>query len=82
VPYAQEIRQATGIPTMAVGLIIDPHQANAIIAEGAADLVALGRKLLDDPNFPYHAAQALGYSSPTSVLPESYAFFLQRWKTS
>ena len=80
VPYARRIREDAGIPTMAVGLIIEPQQANDIIANGDADLVALGRQLLDDPNFPYHAAQALGIAEPESVLPASYAFFLSRRK--
>jgi len=78
VPYAAEIRSAAKIPTMAVGLIIEPDQAEKIIEDGAADLVALGRQLIDDPNFPYHAALALGHPDPYSVLPESYAFFLSR----
>lgn len=48
------------IPTMAVGLIPTPQMAEDVIASGAADLVALGRTALDDPNFPLHAARALG----------------------
>lgn len=80
VPYARKIREAAGIPTMAVGLIVEPQQANDIVADGGADLVAMGRQLLDDPNFPYHAAQSLGLPEPESVLPESYAFFLSRRK--
>ena len=78
VPYAEEIRGQAAIPVMAVGLIVDPHQAEAIIAEGRADLVALGRQLLADPNFAFHAAEALGVADPFSVLPASYAFFLKR----
>lgn len=78
VPYAREIRARAGIPTMAVGLIVEPEQANAVIHNGDADLVALGRQLLEDPNFPYHAAQALGHPRPSSILPPSYAFFLER----
>lgn len=78
VPYAREIRSGAGVPTMAVGLIIEPEQADAIIRNGHADLVALGRQLLEDPNFPYHAARALGHPRPTSVLPPPYAFFLER----
>ena len=78
VPYAKAIRQGAGIPTMAVGLIVEPHQANEAIASGSADLVAIGRQLLDDPNFVFHAAQALGHPDPYAILPESYAFFLKR----
>jgi 2,4-dienoyl-CoA reductase-like NADH-dependent reductase (Old Yellow Enzyme family) len=50
VPLAERIRRETGIPTMAVGLITGAAQAEAIIAEGAADLVAVGRELLRDPH--------------------------------
>lgn len=78
VPYAREIRHNADIPTMAVGLIVAPEQAEQIIVNGDADLVAMGRQLLDDPGFPYHAAKALGHPNPESVLPESYAFFLSR----
>lgn len=60
VPFAQAVRQATGLPTMAVGLITEPQQAEAIVAEGRADLVALGRAMLYDPRWPWHAAAALG----------------------
>ena len=63
---------------MAVGLIVEPAQANDVVASGAADLVAMGRQLLDDPNFVLHAAQALGHPEPYSLIPESYAFFLER----
>ena len=82
VPYAEAVRQGAGISTMAVGLIVEPEQANAIVDSGAADLVAMGRQLLDDPNFVLHAAQALDHPDPYSLLPESYAFFLSRRKLS
>lgn len=78
VPYAEEIRRAAEIPTMAVGLIKTARQAEAIIADGQADLVALGRQMLDDPSFPYHAAVELERPDPEGVLPEPYAFFLRR----
>lgn len=80
VPYAAAIKKAAGLPTMAVGLIIRAEQANEIIASGKADLVAMGRQLLDDPNFVLHAALQLGHPKPYSVLPASYAFFLERRK--
>lgn len=78
VPYAEQIRRGAQVPTMAVGLIVDPAQANAVIAEGRADLVAMGRQLLAEPSFPYRAAIALGHPDPYSVLPEAYSFFLRR----
>jgi 2,4-dienoyl-CoA reductase-like NADH-dependent reductase (Old Yellow Enzyme family) len=60
VDYAARIRAEGGVPTMAVGLIVDPRQAEAILAEGQADLIAIGREALDNPNWPLHARAALG----------------------
>ena len=59
VPYAESIRKHTGIPTCAVGLIMDFEQANEIIAQGQADVVAIGREALRNPNWPAQAAVAL-----------------------
>ncbi|MEO1129973.1 MAG: hypothetical protein AAFX05_09775, partial [Planctomycetota bacterium] len=55
VPFAEGIRRGAGIPTGAVGLITEPAQANAIIADGRADLVLLGRQLLREPHWPARA---------------------------
>jgi 2,4-dienoyl-CoA reductase-like NADH-dependent reductase (Old Yellow Enzyme family) len=60
VPFAERIRREAGIMTRAVGGIDDPHAAEAILAEGKADLVALGRAMLADPRWPWRAAAALG----------------------
>ncbi|MBC5801117.1 MAG: NADH:flavin oxidoreductase/NADH oxidase [Candidatus Eremiobacteraeota bacterium] len=60
VPFAARIRAEAGIPTGAVGLITDAHQADDIICSGQADLVLLARELLRDPYWPLHAAYALG----------------------
>lgn len=60
VPFAERIRREAGIATAAVGMITDPAQANAIVAEGKADLVLLAREFLRDPYWPVHAAVALG----------------------
>lgn len=60
VPFAARIRAETAMPTMTVGLITDPHEAEAIIAGGEADLVSLARGMLYDPRWPWHAAAALG----------------------
>jgi 2,4-dienoyl-CoA reductase-like NADH-dependent reductase (Old Yellow Enzyme family) len=59
VHYAREIRRRCGIPAMAVGLIVDGHQAEAILQAGDADLVAIGRQALFDPYWAHHAALAL-----------------------
>jgi NADPH2 dehydrogenase len=62
VPFAEAIRQEAGIPTIAVGLITEARQAEAILAEGRADFVALARAMLYDPRWPWHAAAELGGS--------------------
>ena len=59
-PFARAVRAATGIVTMGVGLITEAQQAEDIVAQGDADLVALARALLWDPRWPWHAAAALG----------------------
>lgn len=60
VPFAERIRREAGIATIAVGLITEPEQADAIVASGKADLVFLARALLRDPYWPLHAAKRLG----------------------
>jgi 2,4-dienoyl-CoA reductase-like NADH-dependent reductase (Old Yellow Enzyme family) len=60
VPFAERIRQETNMPTIAVGLITEPEQAEEILASGQADMVALARGMLYDPRWPWHAAAALG----------------------
>ncbi|MES9812617.1 MAG: NADH:flavin oxidoreductase/NADH oxidase [Candidatus Thiodiazotropha sp.] len=60
VTFAERIRHEAGVPTIAVGLITEPEQAEAIIALGQADLVALARSILYNPRWPWHAAATLG----------------------
>jgi 2,4-dienoyl-CoA reductase-like NADH-dependent reductase (Old Yellow Enzyme family) len=78
VPYAAQIRREADIATMAVGLIMSPEQAEAVVASGDADLVAMGRELLADSNFPHRAAVALGLENPHQVLPREFSFYLDR----
>ena len=59
VPYAEALRRETGIPTMAVGLILTPRQAERILARGQADLVLLAREALFDPHWTLRAAREL-----------------------
>ena len=68
VPFAHAVREA-GIKTMAVGLIIDPEDAERIVSGGDADLVALARTALDDPNWPIHAARKLGAEEAYALWP-------------
>jgi NADPH2 dehydrogenase len=60
VPFAQAVKDATGVTTMAVGLITEPKQAEDIVASGKADIVALARGMLYDPRWGWHAAAELG----------------------
>jgi 2,4-dienoyl-CoA reductase-like NADH-dependent reductase (Old Yellow Enzyme family) len=60
VPLAQAIKQATGLTTIAVGLITEAKQAEEIVASGKADMIALARAMLYDPRWPWHAAAELG----------------------
>ena len=59
VPLAETLRAETGLPTIAVGLITEPEQAEAIIANGQANMVGLARSILYDPRWPWHAAAKL-----------------------
>jgi len=59
-PFAEQIRKASGLPTIGVGLITEPEQAERTLSEGKADMVALARAMLYDPRWPWHAAAALG----------------------
>mgnify|MGYP000887218784 CR=1 FL=1 len=69
VGFAAAIKEATGLTTIAVGLITEAEQAEAIIAKGEADAVCLARGMLYDPRWPWHAAAKLGVSLPA---PKQY----------
>ena len=60
VPIAERVKKESGISTRVVGMIVEPEQAEQIIAQGKADSVALARAFLDDPHWGWHAAKALG----------------------
>lgn len=62
VPLARAVKQETAMPVATVGLITGYDQAEAIVGTGDADLVALGRTILYDPRWPWHAAAHLGAS--------------------
>ncbi|MDE2086258.1 MAG: NADH:flavin oxidoreductase/NADH oxidase, partial [Xanthomonadaceae bacterium] len=64
VPFAAQVRHETGMATGAVGLITEAKQAEAIVANGEADVVLIARESLRDPYFPRRAAQELGASLP------------------
>jgi 2,4-dienoyl-CoA reductase-like NADH-dependent reductase (Old Yellow Enzyme family) len=69
--------------TMAVGLITHPQQAEDILAQGRADLIAIGREALANPNWVLQAAQMLDLDAPFSVLPTQSGWWLEgRQRTS
>lgn len=70
VPGAAAIRAGAELPVMAVGLITEPAQAEAILAEGQADIILLARALLRDPYWPLRAAEVLGATEALAVPPQ------------
>jgi 2,4-dienoyl-CoA reductase-like NADH-dependent reductase (Old Yellow Enzyme family) len=78
VPYATKIRREAEILTMAVGLIVHADQAEAILQRGEADLIALARELLYNPNWPMDAAQKLGVDSEFALVPPPQAYWLEK----
>jgi 2,4-dienoyl-CoA reductase-like NADH-dependent reductase (Old Yellow Enzyme family) len=84
VPYAEAIRKQAGIATIAVGLILHPQQAEDVVAQGQADLVAIGREVLFDPNWPLHAQLALGGQTGEVFAdwPKQYGWWLERREPS
>lgn len=82
VDFAEQVRRETGVKTMAVGLITHGQQAEAILAAGNVDLIAIGREALVDPSWPLNAAAALGHDPEMEGWPEQYGWWLVRRKRS
>jgi 2,4-dienoyl-CoA reductase-like NADH-dependent reductase (Old Yellow Enzyme family) len=61
---ADHVRRRAGLPTRAVGLIVEPHYADAAVRDEKADMIAIARGFLDDPRWGWHAAEALGAEVP------------------
>jgi NADPH2 dehydrogenase len=83
VPIAERIKREAAIATRVVGLIVTPAQAEAVVAEGKADMVAMARAILDDPRWGWHAARELGAEVPrvrqyARVAPKLWAPAAQR----
>ena len=81
VKYARQIRAEADIKTMAVGLIIHADHAEQILESGSADLVALGRELMHNPNWPIDAAQKLGLRPSAAQIPTAYSYWLDKRAT-
>ena len=78
VPYAERIKKEGGIMTMAVGLIVQAQQAERILQEGKADLIALAREMLYNPNWAMDAAQKLGCDPKFLLVPPPSRYWLER----
>jgi len=78
VPYAAALKRETGVLTAAVGLIVHAEQAEAILSRGDADMVALAREMIYNPNWTIDAAQKLGVDPTFAVTRRRTAFWLDR----
>src|SRR5579862_8751577 len=76
VPLSEYVRRHAGIMTMAVGLIIHGDQAEQILEQGQADLIAVGREILNNPNWPMDAALKLGVDGPFRQVPPQFGWWL------
>lgn len=77
VPFAERFKKETGIAVGVGWFISEPAQAEAIVADGKADLIMLAHAMLDDPQWPYHAAKALGVDNAKWTLPAQYAHWIR-----
>lgn len=78
VPYAERIRKEAGVMTMAVGHIVHADQAEAILQTGRADLVAIAREIMYNPNWPMDAAQKLGADPDFQMVPPPLRYWLNK----
>ena len=78
VPYASEIRKEADIKTMAVGRIIEAEQAEAILTDGDADLIGIGRELMYNPFWGLHAAEILKNETALEGWPDQYRWAITR----
>ena len=78
VPFAERVKKEAGMKSMAVGLILDAHQAEQILQDGQADLIAIGRQSLYNPNWALHAQVALGAQGEYESWPVQYGWWLDK----
>jgi len=79
VSFAEQIREKTGALTQAVGFIRTPQLAERVLREGKADLIAIGRQMLFNPNWAHHAAEILGETQHFKNWPRQYGWWLDKW---
>jgi len=78
VPYAAAVKREAEMLTMAVGLILDGEQAEAILSAGDTDLIAVGREIMYNPFWPLQAAQDLGADPEFDMWPAQYGWWLEK----
>ena len=77
-PYAEKLKKEAQIQTMAVGLIVHADQAEEILQSGKADLIAIAREAMQNPNWPLDAAQKLNAEAPFALMPSPYEYWLEK----
>ena len=82
VPYAEKIRKEADLMSMAVGLIVHAEQAEEILQSGRADLIAIAREFLHNPNWALDAALKLGVEDAFKVTPPAYDYWLEKRSSS
>ncbi|NIA71272.1 NADH:flavin oxidoreductase/NADH oxidase [Pelagibius litoralis] len=78
VPFAERIREDTDVATMAVGFLWDAKVCEDLLHTGKADMIALAREFLDDPNWPLHAAKELGSNENYAMWPIESGWWLMK----
>ena len=78
VPYAERVRKEVGIASMAVGIILEAEQAEAILQNGQADLIAIGRQSQFNPNIAHHWAHDLGINRKFEDWAGEYGWWLEK----
>ena len=78
VPFAERIREGADVASMAVGFLWDAELCEDIVRSGKADMIALAREILDDPNWPLHAAKRLGVNENYAMWPIESGWWLMK----
>jgi 2,4-dienoyl-CoA reductase-like NADH-dependent reductase (Old Yellow Enzyme family) len=78
VPFAERVRNEAGIPTMAVGIILEAQQAESILESGQADLIAIGRQSQYNPNIAHHWAHDLGINRRFEDWSPEFGWWLEK----
>ena len=77
-PFAEAVRREAKMPTMSVGFIWEAQAADRIVRDGQADLVALAREVLYNPNWPLHAARELGVDNAFAMWKPQFGWWLNK----